>query len=111
MSYLSEIIKDAAELEFHGAANLIRHIDPFWQTEIGIERAWQARFVEVGYDKCDCPNCDGCREVRGQPRYVMVEAVTAAEAADLAELEADKWEEFEGIRLLGSNAPFAEPRA
>lgn len=106
---IAELVREAAALEFYGAARLIRHIDPLWQTEIGIERAWQARFVETDYAKCDCPNCDGCQEVRGSLRYVTVEALCAADAASVALLEKQPFEVFEGVRLMGSDTGFFEP--
>lgn len=106
---VAELIHEAASREYYGAALIIRRIDPFWQTEIGVDRAWEAKFATITHEKCDCPHCDGCRETRGAPRYVQVEAITAREAADLAVLEIDLSEEFEGVRLLGSNSHFAEP--
>ena len=108
---VSEIIAEAASLPFAGAAHVIRRIDPFWQTEIGVERGWEARFVQKFFDKCDCPNCDGCRERRGPVTTITVEALDSITAAEIARSDQDPWQEFEGVRLLGSSAPFAEPAA
>ena len=66
----------------------------------------------MNFEKCDCPNCDGCREVRGSVEDVIVEAVNAVEAAELANFEAsDPWWEFQGVRLVGTDATFAIPAA
>ena len=105
-----EIVAEAAATEFAGAFKVLRRVDPLWQAEIGIEREWQASFVEYITNCCDCPHCDGCgSRVRVSSRIQIYEAETAREAFWLAEQDTQCCEELEGVRLAGSNTEFFEP--
>jgi hypothetical protein len=80
----------------------LRHIDPLYQAEIGIEREWDID-VEANTHGCGCSYCV-------ESKSVKVEAVTAAEAIERAEAELEHHDFIVGIRPAGSNGGYADPQ-
>lgn len=96
------IIETIQQQEFAGAFKTLRHIDPLYQTEIGIARDWQVRAYRFACG-CNCPHCNSEETARK-----IVSAVTVDEAINLAaEWFSIDWT-IDGIRPNRSNCGFAE---
>jgi hypothetical protein len=96
-----ETIKLMAALPFYGQAEaLIRAIDPLWKTELGEPREWEVMLEK--WHGCNCCYCEP------ETKFLTIEALTGAEAQEIAETQNDGWE-VSRVRLPPA-PPFAEPR-
>ena len=92
----AEMLQKIAALPYYGQAiAVLRRVDPFWKFETGELR----EFLVVGYryEEAECPTCGcDCGGYEAQKsKDFLIEAVTAEEAIEIAEIQHKGYSEFE----------------